>query len=126
LWKVALVGELLQVCVAFTLRLSVRAGSKRAIRIPKHERRSTGCILKEDGKHGQQRTSAQRAHPLAQDTHRTAKGIPDEIAHVMLTHSPSASKFPDSLEGKILYYVDQIDVIAIHKDRWKKHLLVGK
>jgi hypothetical protein len=55
-----------------------------------------------------------------------AKGIPDEIAHVMLTHSPGAPKFPDTLEGKILYYVDQIDVIAIHKDRWKKHLLVGK
>ena len=44
----------------------------------------------------------------------------------MLTHSPTAPKFPDTLEGKILYYVDQLDVIAIHKDRWVKHLLVGK
>ena len=54
------------------------------------------------------------------------KGLPDEITHVMLTHSPQAPKFPDTLEGKILYYVDQLDVIAIHGDRWKKHLLVGK
>lgn len=54
------------------------------------------------------------------------KGLPGEIAHVMITHSPQAAKFPDTLEGKILYYVDQLDVIAIHGDRWKKHLLVGK
>jgi hypothetical protein len=55
-----------------------------------------------------------------------SKGLPDEIAHVMLTHSPQAARFPQTLEGKILYYVDQLDVIAIHKDRWKKHLLVGR
>ena len=54
------------------------------------------------------------------------KGIPDEIGHVMLTHSSSAAKFPDTIEGKILYYVDQLDVIAIHKDRWKKHLMIAK
>lgn len=54
------------------------------------------------------------------------KGLPPEIAHIMLTHSSSAATFPDTLEGKILYYVDQLDVIAIHKDRWKKHLFVSK
>jgi len=54
------------------------------------------------------------------------KGVPDEISHIMLTHSSSAAKFPDSLEGKILYYVDQLDVIGIHKDRWKKHLMIAK
>jgi len=54
------------------------------------------------------------------------KGLPDEITHVMLTHSPTAPKFPDTLEGKILYYADQLDVIAIFKDRWTKHLFVGK
>jgi hypothetical protein len=54
------------------------------------------------------------------------KGVPDAIGHVMLTHSSSAAKFPDTLEGKILYYVDQLDVIGIHKDRWKKHLMIAK
>lgn len=54
------------------------------------------------------------------------KGVPHEISHVMLTHSSSAAKFPDTLEGKILYYVDQLDVIGIHKDRWKKHLMIAK
>ncbi len=54
------------------------------------------------------------------------KGVPDEVNHVMLTHSSSAAKFPDTLEGKILYYVDQLDVIGIYKDRWKKHLMIAK
>jgi hypothetical protein len=52
--------------------------------------------------------------------------IPDEIVHVLLTHTPQAAKFPTTLEGKILYYVDQIDVIGIHKDRWRKELFITK
>lgn len=51
-------------------------------------------------------------------------GLPMSVCHIMVTHSPGAAKFPDTLEGKILYYVDQLDVIAIHKDRWKKNLMV--
>ncbi len=54
------------------------------------------------------------------------KGVHDEISHVMLTHSSGAHKFPDTLEGKILYYVDQIDVIGIFKDRWEKHIFISK
>lgn len=53
-------------------------------------------------------------------------GVPDEICHIILTHSPQAAKFPDSLEGKILYYADQLDVIAIYKDRWVKDLFISK
>ncbi len=53
-------------------------------------------------------------------------GIPDAIAHVLLTHTPQAAKFPATLEGKILYYVDQIDVIGIYKDRWRKELFITK
>ena len=54
------------------------------------------------------------------------KGLPDEICHVLLTHTPQAPKFPDTLEGKILWYVDQLDVIAIFKDRWRKDLYITK
>lgn len=53
-------------------------------------------------------------------------GVPDEIVHIILTHSPQAPKFPSSLEGKILYYADQLDVIAIYKDRWIKDLFISK
>ena len=49
-----------------------------------------------------------------------------EIVHVLLTHSPQAPRFPSTLEGKILYYVDQMDVIAIYKDRWHKELFITK
>jgi len=54
------------------------------------------------------------------------KGIPDAVVHVILTHSPQAPKFPSTLEGKILYYVDQLDVLAIYKDRWHKELFITK
>jgi hypothetical protein len=53
-------------------------------------------------------------------------GVPDEICHIILTHTPQAAAFPQSLEGKILYYVDQLDVLAIHGDRWRKHLMIAK
>ncbi|HUA76101.1 MAG TPA: hypothetical protein VMA86_00420 [Acetobacteraceae bacterium] len=53
-------------------------------------------------------------------------GLPDEIVHVLLTHTPQAAKFPATIEGKILYYVDQIDVIGIYKDRWRKELFITK
>jgi hypothetical protein len=53
-------------------------------------------------------------------------GAGDRLRSEFLTHTPQASKFPESLEGKILYYVDQLDVIAIHKDRWKKELIVKR
>ena len=53
-------------------------------------------------------------------------GVPDEICHIILTHTPQSAQFPSSLEGKILYYVDQLDVLAIHGDRWRKLLMITK
>lgn len=53
-------------------------------------------------------------------------GIPNPIVHVLLTHSPQSPTFPSTIEGKILYYVDQIDVIGIYKDRWRKDLYITK
>jgi len=54
------------------------------------------------------------------------QGVPLEICHIIMTHSPSAAKFPQSLEGKILYYADQLDVIAIFGDKWVKHLMLER
>jgi hypothetical protein len=53
-------------------------------------------------------------------------GLPDSVCHIIVHHTPQAARFPRSLEGKILYYVDQIDVLAIHGDRWRKDLVVTK
>ncbi|HWF57910.1 MAG TPA: HDIG domain-containing protein [Candidatus Dormibacteraeota bacterium] len=55
-----------------------------------------------------------------------AHGVPAEVCEIIVSHSPTAASFPASLEGKILYYADQLDVIAIFGDRWKKLLLVTK
>lgn len=54
------------------------------------------------------------------------KNVPHAVSHIILTHGSAAPKFPDSLEGKILYHIDQLDVIAIHGDRWKKKLMISK
>jgi hypothetical protein len=56
----------------------------------------------------------------------TLRGLPMEIIHIIVTHSPGSAQFPQTLEGKILYYADQLDVIAIHKDRWQKNLVITK
>jgi hypothetical protein len=55
-----------------------------------------------------------------------SKDLPKEVTNAVLTHSPGSAQFPKSLEGKILYYADQLDVIAIHKDRWKKQIFITK
>lgn len=53
-------------------------------------------------------------------------GLPASVCTIILTHTPNSPTFPASLEGKILYYVDQLDVIAIYRDRWRKELFVTK
>jgi hypothetical protein len=37
----------------------------------------------------------------------------------------SAPKFPDTLEGGILDYAGQMDVIRIHRNRWKKNSMIS-
>jgi hypothetical protein len=53
-------------------------------------------------------------------------GVPDSVVQIVLSHTPDSATFPTSLEGKILYYADQLDVIAIFKDRWRKELFITK
>lgn len=53
-------------------------------------------------------------------------GVPASVCQIILTHTPNSTTFPTSLEGKILYYVDQLDVIAIYRDRWRKELFITK
>lgn len=53
-------------------------------------------------------------------------GLPAAVCEIIVTHSPTATTFPPSLEGKILYYADQLDVIAVFRDRWQKLLFITK
>lgn len=50
--------------------------------------------------------------------------LPNEIIEAILAHSPSSPAFPKTLIGKILFYVDQIDMAAIGGDRWKKSIYI--
>lgn len=82
---------------------------------------------KTDGS-GAERSPKGKAYPHAfYAAHVAIKhGVPEEICHIILNHTPQSPSFPDSLEGKILFYVDQLDVLAIHKDRWRKELFITK
>jgi hypothetical protein len=83
----------------------------------------------EPGKDGRAaRTDIGRAFPHAfWCAHLGVKhGLPAEVCDTILTHSPAAARLPSTLEGKILFFADQVDVIAIHGDRWKKHIFMSK
>jgi hypothetical protein len=77
---------------------------------------------------GIEKTPIGKAVPHAFEAARVAldHGIPLEVVHIIATHSPSATRFPSSLEGKIIYYADQLDVIAIHGDHWVKEQVISR
>jgi hypothetical protein len=55
-----------------------------------------------------------------------AHGLPLEVCEVVLNHTPDSPRLPRTLEGKILWYADQLDVIAVFGDRWVKHLVLTR
>jgi hypothetical protein len=77
-----------------------------------------------DGKVEKTEAGAKFPHAFLAAHAALDKGVPADVVHILLFHSPGAAKFPESLEGKILYYVDQLDVLAIHKDRFKKQIAI--
>ncbi len=83
---------------------------------------------KPDGKGGAEMSDIGKMYPHAfLAAHLGLKhNLPAGVVNAILMHTPQAAKFPSTLEGKILYYVDQLDVIAIHGDRWRKDLYITK
>ena len=53
-------------------------------------------------------------------------GLPMEVCEIVLNHTPQSPRFPASLEGKILWYVDQLDLIAVTGERWAKRLYLTR
>jgi hypothetical protein len=53
-------------------------------------------------------------------------GVPLDICEIVLNHTPDSPQLPRTLEGKILWYADQLDVIAVFGDRWMKHLFITR
>jgi hypothetical protein len=49
-------------------------------------------------------------------------GLPPTVCEIVLNHTPQSARYPRTLEGKILWYVDQLDVIAVFGDRWQKRI----
>ncbi len=49
--------------------------------------------------------------------------LPMELVHIILSHSPDSSLAWGSLEAKLLYYADQVDVAALGGDRFQKKVV---
>jgi hypothetical protein len=59
--------------------------------------------------------------------HKAAEhGLPLPVCEIVLNHTPDAPSLPRTLEGKILWYADQLDVIAVFGDRWVKQLYLTR
>lgn len=71
---------------------------------------------------GVRKTALGRAMPHAFEAARVAAahGVPLSVLHIIATHSPSAAKLPETLEGRIVYLADEIDVCSIHGDQFVK------
>ena len=48
------------------------------------------------------------------------EGLSADLAETILTHTYEAAGFPRTLEAKILFFIDQVDVAALGGDRWAK------
>ena len=60
-------------------------------------------------------------------THKSLEhGLPMEVCEIVMNHTPQSPRFPASLEGKILWYVDQLDLIAVSGERWAKRLYLTR
>lgn len=77
---------------------------------------------------GVEKTPLGRAMPHAFEAARVAAdhGVPLAVLHIIATHSPSAAKLPESLEGRIVYLADEIDVTAIHGDQFVKESILRR
>ncbi|MBX9595826.1 MAG: HD domain-containing protein [Roseomonas sp.] len=77
---------------------------------------------------GVEKTAIGRAMPHAFEAARLAAqhGVPLPVLHIIATHSPSAAKLPETLEGRIVYLADEIDVTAIHGDQFVKEQIIRR
>lgn len=53
-------------------------------------------------------------------------GLPMAVCEIVMNHTPQSPRFPASLEGKILWYADQLDLIAVSGERWSKRLFLTR
>jgi hypothetical protein len=54
------------------------------------------------------------------------QGIPMRICEIVLNHTPQSPRFPSSLEGKVLWYLDQLDLLALSGELWSKRLYLSR
>ena len=54
------------------------------------------------------------------------EGVDDIICDIILNHTPQSAHFPKSVEGRILFFADQVDLLGVNAGKWKKVLMLGR
>ena len=49
-------------------------------------------------------------------------GLPMEIVHMILAHTPESTVPPQTKKGKALLFLDQVDMAVLGTDRWQRKL----
>lgn len=52
-----------------------------------------------------------------------AKGLPLEVIHIILSHSPNGGKAPATVEAQMLDWLDQLDLNALGANLWTRNVI---
>lgn len=77
------------------------------------------------GADGNERTPLGDLLPHGTATARLAleAGLPLEVVHIVLAHSPNGGKAPATTEAHILDWLDQLDLDTFGAHLWKRHVV---
>ena len=75
-----------------------------------------------DGKPVKTEIGSALEHPLLAVHEMLNAGLPLSVTETVWHHNPEARRFPARIEGLILYYCDQLDLVALEGHRWKRQI----
>lgn len=77
------------------------------------------------GSDGNERTiiGSRLPHGTSTASLALARGLPVDVVHVVLAHSPNGGKSPATVEAHILDWLDQLDLNAFGADLWSRQVV---
>lgn len=76
-----------------------------------------------DGKATKSRIGELLPHSLYSAHLALSYGAPLEVVHILTCHSPNAGKAPETLECKLLDWLDQADISVFGWEIWKRQVM---
>lgn len=69
------------------------------------------------------RTGSLLPHGTVSAALALAKGLPLEVVHIILAHSPNGGKTPATIEAQMLDWLDQLDLNALGANLWTRNVI---